>query len=189
MNCENCGKNLYANATSCSCGWSLQKVVRNPPPNVLDTLTEEITRIGMHRFREFPAGTALEFARYWVALNSKPDAEREAPHEVATIAKDGTRWICPYHNRLMATLRAFALMSPADRKIVLAGIQNEKVWWRGELVKHYLNIVNETKRMRTIGIKAYREAAMKSAKKVLAEKIVVDLEANIERAAIQAEGE
>ena len=62
-NCPECGKNLYANAKSCSCGWSLQKVVRNPPPNVLDTLTEEITRIGMHRFRELLEKSALELAR------------------------------------------------------------------------------------------------------------------------------
>src|SRR4030066_449538 len=106
-NFPECGKNLYANAKSCSFGWSLQKLVRNPPPNVLDTLTEEITRIGMHRFRELLEKSALELARYWITCNSKPDATREAPQEVATIAKDGTRWVCPYHNRLVATLRAF----------------------------------------------------------------------------------
>lgn len=186
-NCPECKKNLYSGATSCSCGWGSRGATRSAPPTIMQALIEEITRIGMRKFGGLPVSTSQDMARYWITHNSPAIEHFESPREVATAAKEGVRWICPYHERLIGTLRAFALMGPADRRIVLAGIETEHVWWRGEQTKAYLNIIDETNQMRSIGIAAYRERAIEKMKSFVAKKVIHDPEAEAERAAIQNE--
>lgn len=157
------------------------------PPSVIDSLVAEITRIGLHKFKELPQATSSqELARFWITNNQPANQQFESPKEVPAIGKDGSRWVCPYHHRLVGTLRAFALLSPADRKTILSCIKEEKVWWRGEPIKNYFSIILETKRMRSIGIKPYREEALSKMRKFLG-KPIVDEEARLEREAIEGE--
>lgn len=187
--CPECRLILIANAQRCSCGWEKEnRPTRNHPPNVLDTLSDEITRIGLHKFRELPANTSLELSRYWIGCNAPADERFEQPREIATVAKDGARWICPYHLRLIGTLRAYALMDKHDRHIIIFGIKEEHVWWRGEPARDYISIIDETKLMRRVGIETYRKEAIAKLKHFLSGHVLHDPEADAERAAIQEEG-
>ena len=183
--CPNCGNAMRPNAKSCSCGWEISGSNQSRPPEALSSLVDEIRRIGMPRIG-LPGNSAIEVARYWLTMNEPADERYESPREVPAVGKDGSRWVCPYHQRLIATLRAFALMSELDRRIVTAGVREEKVWWRGDPVKSYLNIIDETKRMRRVGIEAYRGDTAAEVKKVFPG---LDLEAKLERQAIMAESE
>lgn len=166
---------------------STNKTEQGRPPDVVESLVSEITRIGLHRFKALPqANTASEIARLWIANNQPANQQFECPREVPAIGKDGSRWVCPYHQRLIGTLRVFSLLSPTDQQTILSCIQEEKVWWRGESIKDYFNVVLETKRMRSTGIKRYREEAITKMRQFLGHTIV-DNEAKIERDAIQAE--
>lgn len=176
--CPNCSEYMIRDDECNKCGWvekakSAQNNVRNPPPNILDTLVEEITRIGTHQFRGLPVASPADIARFWIVHNKPADEWTEMPKEVATLSKDGTRWVCPYHMRLVGTLRAFVLLNPSERRIVISGISEEKVWWRGDSVKHYLGVIDETHKMRAMGIDAYRELALEKMKNMLAEKIFI----------------
>ena len=157
------------------------------PPSVVDTLVREISRIGMARFSDLPPRGVLEMAKYWIAHNAPADERFDAPREIPTLSKDGVRWACPYHERLVGTLRAFALMVPADRRIVIAGIEGDRVWWRGESARNYADIVRETLRMRVAGIETYRKEVTDKLKNFLSGNVAHDPEALAERAAIQSE--
>ena len=185
MNCPECGNQILSGARGCSCGWQAG-TARSAPPPVMDTLVTEINRIGLHRFSGVPnTGSVTEFARYWITLNEKPDERYESPREVQGIGKESTGWVCPYHNRLVNTLRVFAKMPHADRRIILAGI-DDRVWWRGEPAKQFIGVIDETHRQRKIGVAVYREEAIRKLGSFV--KTHVSAEAIAERQAIQEEG-
>ena len=137
------------------------------PDTVQQRLAKEFDRIGLRNIPELPQNMQ-EAIKYWLLMNEPPE-RYEAPKQLPVQGRqDAMRWECPYHDRLVYTLRAFHRLSSPHRQIVMAGVLGEQVPWRGDEVDFYLTVIDEHKKMLKMGVAAYRVAAMKQMKACLA---------------------
>lgn len=78
---------------------------------------------------------------------------------------DGTdqapNWDCGYAVRCRSSLLRFLALTEQERKFVIAARQ-DGVFYRGEAMAHFVDIVEETMRQREMGAEAYRLAAISS---------------------------
>ena len=73
---------------------------------------------------------------------------------------DGERWDWPYLVRVVTNLQRFLALSVEDRETVVKA-REYGVYWRGEDMNMLRLIGKETKRMREMGVEAYRNEAKK----------------------------
>jgi len=120
-------------------------------PNIQDVIA--------HCRRILSAGNHdTDFAETFVQHIAAPELRYEFPRLVTTIG-GGNRWEYAYQVRVAESLTTWIGMNDAERKMLMAGIQEEQVPWRGESLPVYLKIVDETLRMREVGRDAYIQNA------------------------------
>lgn len=107
-------------------------------------------------------GYSTEHARFFVQSICSPYNPRfERPYRVAVAGNlNGQRWEEPYRSRLMQCAAIYLRMSETDRKMLHAGAE-DGVHWRGEPIRQFIDIVNETMHMRQIGVAEYRALTKK----------------------------
>lgn len=112
-----------------------------------------------------------EQARYFVqAICSPYDPRHEKPYRRPVAgAMNNQRWEEPYRARLMQCAAIYLRMSQQDRSMLHAGAE-DGVYWRGEPVSQYVDIVDETLLMRQMGLRPYRTEAAQKLNAVLAGK-------------------
>jgi len=71
----------------------------------------------------------------------------------------GTGWICGYHLRLRMALSAFFALEPMERKFVVAA-RDDGIFYHGEKFEHFKDVVEETEKMRVVGVNEYRKQAL-----------------------------
>ena len=134
------------------------------PETIENRLFDELSKIGLDRLPELPQHMP-QAIEYWIKFNEPYDVYTEKPRLVPVQGKeDKARWMLPYLDRLVYTLRKFANLTSKDRQIVIAGVIEEKVPWRGDDLDFYLKVVDESLKMRKIGVDAYRKEAIKKMK-------------------------
>jgi len=112
------------------------------------------------------AGLDTGFAKYfWEEVCSPYRHQYEQPH-VASVQgqQNQVRWLEPYRDRIMQCLEIYLTMSEHDRQTLHSGVEDH-VHWKGEPMHQYIDICNETAKMRDIGVDAYREQVLKSIEK------------------------
>lgn len=110
----------------------------------------------------------------WKELNEPYNIARETPRLVSLQGKEkenSVRWVCPYNERLIYTYRKFIALASKDQRIVLTGIRDRKVWYRGDDIDFYIEVVNETLNMREIGLDDYREQTRLAARQAIKEMV------------------
>ena len=113
---------------------------------------------------EVPRGGRL--VEWWAAMQEPFDPRYEAARQVPVMGGDGYRTEYPYHDRLTGTLWAYLRSAPDMRRLVVSARQDGH-WWRGEERDVFLRVVNETERMREMGLDAYRVDALTKAREFL----------------------
>jgi len=162
MKCPECGVNV-GNRKHCDCGWGASTNTVSQPETIDAALFAEMAGgIPVCLPNQIP--TAI---KVWKELNEPYLFYEEAPRRVSVGGKGEGRWVSPYNERLIYTFRRFVCMSPRDQRIVLAGIREDRVWWRGDEISDYAKIIDETLKMRDMGVVAYRKQALKAFKSVL----------------------
>jgi len=138
MKCPECGVNV-GNRKHCDCGWGASTNTVSQPETIDAALFAEMAGgIPVCLPNQIP--TAI---KVWKELNEPYLFYEEAPRRVSVG------------------------MSPRDQRIVLAGIREDRVWWRGDEISDYAKIIDETLKMRDMGVVAYRKQALKAFKSVL----------------------
>lgn len=102
---------------------------------------------------------ARDFLR---SICSPYDPRHERPYRVAMNGNlDRQRWVEPYRDRLTQCASIYLRLSEQDTQLLHAGAE-DGVHWRGESITQYLDVVNETLRMREMGVPAYRQEVLKA---------------------------
>lgn len=135
------------------------------------------------RLPSFIPDNEYAVASWWQDMQEKPTS-LDKPHKVSVPGKDEYRWESPYVRRLSYTLSKFLSLNENDQRLIIAA-KEEDVYWRGDDIDFFMNLVSETQRMRKIGIQKYREECIAKMKKFVGK--VQDQEAINERRAIQEE--
>lgn len=135
----------------------MARLQRPDPSNATSSApTKEVL---WHNLRDLfsSQGFDTEFARYFVREVCSPYCEKlEHPYrKPVSGSTDLQRWEEPYRERLMQCASVYIRMSDADRRMLHAGAE-DGVKWRGESIRQYVDICNETMRMREIGVDKYR---------------------------------
>lgn len=141
------------------------------PPLVEHDL-EKVLReyMSWKKLPEFMPPSPHDAATWWIDMQEKP-SQQDRPHKVSVVGDDGFRWICPYHLRISYTLRKFLFaMKEAEQRIIMAA-REDGVFWRGDDMYFFMLVIDETQRMRKIGVEAYREESLKKLKNFLHNKI------------------
>ncbi len=134
----------------------------NKPPMVKETLEKEFRMLRQKLRGKFPAEIPRDYgqAALWWMTHQKPASDRhERPRQVAIAGKDGTRWVNPYAERLVASLRRFVRLKPHEREFVLAATE-DGVWYNGDSFEFFRKVYEETQRAQSMGMKKYREEAI-----------------------------
>ena len=94
--------------------------------------------------RHIPDGE-FHAAQWWVDHQEPADNYREAAEP---ITKGGeVHWKTPYHDRLCYTANQFLRLKEPEKAFVIHGIENG-VPWRGDEIKFYKMVCEETELMR-----------------------------------------
>ena len=139
----------------------------NQPKTADDALAAEMRR---HTLPALFPNRIEDAVQFWKDLNEPYNLINETPRLVPVQGKDkenSKRWVCPYNERLIYTLRKFLKLKPRDREIVLAGIREDKVWWRGDSIDFYSKVIDEDHKMREMGVAEYRKQSIKKMKTMM----------------------
>jgi len=90
-----------------------------------------------------------DFARFFVEEVCAPASLYERPQRMGCVG-GGTRWDFPFLARVTQSLNDYIAMSEQDRHLLHAGLE-DGVAWRGEPVNVYVDVVNETEKLRRAG--------------------------------------
>ncbi len=88
----------------------------------------------------------------------------ENPRKVS--GKSGEYWAWSYSDRVKNLLSKF-LRADKKLRIIIQAAREDKTYWRGDDYNIFINIINETEKMREIGIKKYKEETQKNMKLLL----------------------
>lgn len=133
------------------------------PPLIEDELMKVLGRFMAHKsLPVFMPPVPIDAARWWIDQQELPKPE-DRPRQVSVVGDEGVRWICPYHQRLCYTLAKFLTIPTADQRIILAA-REENIFWRGDEMYFFMMVIDETQKMRKMGVAAYREEALKKMK-------------------------
>ena len=157
------------------------------PPMVEDEINTVIRQFSSKRhLPECMPKNFSDVAGWWIS-KIEPPKETEHPQSMSTADGEGIRWVCPYHNRVLYTLRKFINSSNKDCQYILAA-REDGIFWRGDDISFFIGVVAETVRMRKIGVKNYREECLDRMKNSFLKRLPAqerDGEAEAERKAIQ----
>ncbi len=98
-------------------------------------------------------------------MQEQPFESVEKPTQVNVTGKSGAvRWYSPYVERLVTNLVKFlAELNEKDRRYIVAA-KEEGIYWRGDPMKFFYKIVEETERLRKMGREAYQAHTQQIAK-------------------------
>jgi len=97
------------------------------------------------------------FDETWFRNLIEPQRHSERVQQVPT--KTGQAWVWPYGNRVKHLLRDYLR---ADTKLqdVIKAAREDKIYWRGDTLDFFMTVIDETEKMRKVGVAAYRSRTM-----------------------------
>jgi len=136
-------------------------------------VSEELTKI-LHAWgsknKRWPDGMPVapsDAARWWIDLQ-EPAGTGDTPYHVQMRGKDaGTAMFFPYIERMVHNLRVFLTSDKHLQELVVAA-REDGIFWRGGPLDRFAAVIEETERMRKVGIEQYRREAMRGLSRVRA---------------------
>lgn len=122
------------------------------PPRTEEELISFLNNSGQKRPANLPSRN-IDAAHWWMGIIEQP-REHERPREVALPGGQGMRWVCPYTDRAVYTLRRFMALEDPDQKYII-GARGDDIYWRGDDMKFFRGLYEETMNMRDIGREKY----------------------------------
>ena len=161
MKCPECDDVLLPGSTKCrTCGWEETLKINNRPS--IASLRAEIVDV-------LRAGRVEEPEKHveWFINLLEPEKKDEHPKQVQVVGNNrddnGYRWVWPYALRVKECLLKYLTLSDDDKKIVTAA-RADNIFWRGDDIKFFLDVIEETMIMRDIGVAEYRKRCIEKMK-------------------------
>jgi len=159
MKCPKCDDVLMPGATKCrSCGWEKggEQSTSKPAPNY-DSLVHEILNI----LRVANISDPESKVRKFIDL-LEPEKRNESAREVQVVG-GGTRWVWPYEVRVKQCLLKYLQLDDDDKRVIQRA-RNDGIFWRGDDMAFFNDVIIETMRMREIGVESYRAQCVEKMK-------------------------
>ena len=129
-----------------TCGWKESPGDDYYKPTI-EQLQQSLAQIIHNKFDG--AVNAQEEVTAFLAI-MKPERDHEKQYRNKT-----SRWCWPYGDRINYCLGAYLLLDKTFQETIRAASVNE-IYWRGEPLGQFMDIISETMRQREIGLEAYR---------------------------------
>ena len=129
-----------------------KNAVREEVSFILQRYMDSVGQISLPHPMPPNIGAAVD----WWIKTMQPQERRD---EYARQSRNGG-WHYPYLDRTADTLKRFLRLTIAQKEIVIAA-REDGVYWRGDNMDFFMQVVNETMDMHEIGVPAYRQKAIK----------------------------
>lgn len=96
---------------------------------------------------------------WWLSAMQEPEQIGETRKAAVSGQMSGERWETGYANRCAFTLLRWLDMPKEQRFAIVAGVREDRVCYRGDAWEFYREVLDETYRMREIGVGEYRAKA------------------------------
>jgi hypothetical protein len=127
------------------------------PPSAHEILTDML-RHWVKRYGSLPAPAPRDIddcASWWLKHMQEPEHPGET-YQATSVGIDARpRWECGYALRARSALLNWLSLSAVEREAIVSGVQGDRVAYRGEPFAQYMDILEQTHRMRQMGIAAY----------------------------------
>lgn len=174
MNCPKCGLRIKADDTEHGCGWTKNKTVSGNRPT-LQTLKQDLQTAAIDIFerkgKPISGATAVEMGDKWIYLYFKPGGF-DNPREITN--KAGSHWRWDYGDQVIAHFKKYVSLPAKDRNII-QDARGEGIYWRGDELVFFKTVINETKKMREIGIAKYQPECVSRIKSIAGRMMVRDI--------------
>lgn len=121
----------------------------------------------------------------WFMGLIEPHQPEEAPR-VITVGGERV-WSWPYEVRVISLLKKYLKADHSFQETITAA-RADNIYWRGDDREQFNMIINETERMRSMGVVAYRKEVKEKMRNFkMGKPVSQDDEAKAERRAIQSE--
>jgi hypothetical protein len=127
-----------------------------PPPAT--EILQDMLRLWVHRYGALPSPAPRDIAdcaSWWLKHMQEPEQPGETYQATSVGADSRPRWECGYALRCRSALLSWLNMPAVEREAIVAGVQGDRVAYRGEPFTQYMTILEETHQMRQIGVAAY----------------------------------
>ena len=141
-----------------------QQYTGNRPP-LIETEVNAVLTLWMEK-NSLPEFMPRSLADEWWLNMMEPAQPDEVPRQVPLNSGEGSRWICPYHNRVLHSLSIF-LRRPASEQRVIVAAREDGIFWRGDSIIFFMRVVDETTQMRKVGVENYRLESLRRMGKLL----------------------
>lgn len=136
--------------------------VQDRPPFTVDLLADEFRRHKRlpHQIPRDP----MAAANWWIKHQKPAHENIEVPRLARVIGKNSvSRWMTPYADRLIASLRKFVTLSKHEQEFIISAV-DDGVFYNGDEFAFFHQVYEETQKMRSVGVDAYRQDAAKNLK-------------------------
>ena len=147
---------------NCGCGWQKGKSTDHSMPTINDLKAALIDFITRWPQGKVPDRLKHADAADWFLKLLEPHKPHEAPHKVTVQGRGNEthhRWIWVYETRVKNCLAIYLTFSYEQQKTIVAA-REDKIFWRGDDFDYFMDVVNETLRMRYMGIAEYRKQCL-----------------------------
>lgn len=166
MYCPKCG--TVNTGKRCNCGWKpggsggdhLMPTVQDVKNEVIAILNQR-KEGGIH-LPDIMDNQPIKAADWLLGL-FEGHGKNESPFP--RTGKNGKFWCWPYAERITRLTKQFLNLDSDFHSLIVAARQ-DRVGWRGEGKAEFYSVINETARMRKIGLEEYRKEAVKKMKKM-----------------------
>jgi hypothetical protein len=86
------------------------------------------------------------------------EAEHRTERPAEVITKQGKSWVWAYAERIKYLLRKY-LMAPLELQQLVVAAREDGIYWRGDDYPFFIIVIDETEKMRGMGLTEYRRQA------------------------------
>jgi len=164
--CPECNEPLLPGVNECSsCKWRAPNVGASTHTRpVLGDLKSGLLNILNAATMDHPAHampTHAETAVAWFLNLVEPEHRTERPQQVSGRGKQASSWRWPYAERVQYLMRVY-LGAPIELQQLVVAAREDGIFWRGDDYVFFVRVIDETEKMRELGLDEYRRQSRKA---------------------------
>jgi len=101
-----------------------------------------------------------DLAIWWIKMQSRPNEFYDRPKQESKKNGSGYFWKTPYTDRILFNMIRFFNQEKGYQSLIIAAAA-EGIFWRNDDRSYFMGLISENDKMKKVGVKKYREEAMK----------------------------
>lgn len=136
---------------------------------VWDDLARIIAAMPENRKNPKMLKAPMDAAHWWTNIIERPN-QYDAPRKIHVRDIDQSEsWRWPYHENTIHLFKKFSAYPRAHQDTIIAA-REDKIFWRGDEMCFFMQVIDETLKMRELGTEKYKKKAVARSKGLMADK-------------------